>query len=271
MAHEITQTLMVRPGESAAIESRATDDRFGLAEKAQGSAELEGLITQLSELQNRLWAEAQSSTLLVLQGLDTSGKDGTIRKVFTGVNPQGCRVQSFKVPTATDLAHDYLWRVHAGCPRRGEIGIFNRSHYEDVVALPVVQAIGPDQLARRYRHINDFEQMLADEGTTIVKCYLHISSDEQRRRLQQRLDDPAKRWKLLPSDLETRAHWDANLEAYEAALTATSTATAPWYIVPADRKWVRDVVVAALLVEALTAMNPQVPPPDPRLDHITVF
>ena len=266
----MVDALRVAPGSAAELAARATDNRCGLLDKTDGTARLEALIAELSELQNRLWAEAERSVLLVLQGLDTSGKDGTIRKVFTGVNPQGCRVQSFKVPTSIDLAHDYLWRVHAACPRRGEIGIFNRSHYEDVVAVPVVEAIGPTRTAQRYGHINAFEQMLHDEGTTIVKCFLNISSDEQRQRLQQRLDDPAKRWKLLPSDLDTRAHWDANLDAYEAALAATSTPVAPWYVIPADRKWVRDVVVATLLVETLRAMDPQVPPPDPRLDHITV-
>jgi PPK2 family polyphosphate:nucleotide phosphotransferase len=260
----------ITPGEPANLVGRPADDRCGLLDKTDSAHRLETLIEELSELQNRLWAEAERSVLLVLQGLDTSGKDGTIRKVFTGVNPQGCRVQSFKVPTSIDLAHDYLWRVHAACPRRGEIGIFNRSHYEDVLALPVVQAVGPERIAQRYGHINAFEQMLADEGTTIVKCFLHISSEEQRRRLQSRLDDPAKRWKLLPSDLETRAHWDANLDAYEAALTATSTAVAPWHVIPADRKWVRDVVIATLLVETLRALDPQIPLPDPRLDHITV-
>lgn len=270
MAGAFAATLVV-PGSAADLSGRMADNRCGLADKADGAARLEGLIAELADLQNRLWAEASRSVLLVLQGLDSSGKDGTIRKVFTGLNPQGCRVQSFKVPTSIDLQHDYLWRVHEACPRRGEIGIFNRSHYEDVVALPVVQAIGPERVAQRFAHINAFECMLTDEGTTIVKCFLHLSPEEQRERLQHRLDDPLKRWKLLPSDLETRAHWDANMDAYEAALTATSTDAAPWHVIPADRKWVRDVVIATLLVETLRAMDPQVPPPDPRLDHLTVF
>lgn len=266
-----TNAMLVVPGTAADLDRRAADDRIGLTDKAEGGEALDALIAELADLQNRLWAEAQRSILLVLQGLDTSGKDGTIRKVFTGVNPQGCRVQSFKVPTSIDLAHDYLWRVHAACPRRGEIGIFNRSHYEDVIAAPVLLGLSEERVSQRYGHINAFEQMLTDEGTTIIKCFLHISPDEQRERLQARLDDPEKRWKLAPADFESRQRWNAFMDAYEAALTATSTTDAPWYVIPADRKWVRDVAVASVLVEALRSLDPRIPDADPGLDDLTVF
>ena len=207
---------------------------------------------------------------MVLQGMDASGKDGTIRRVFTGVNPQGCDVTAFKAPSHDELAHDYLWRVHARCPRRGEIGIWNRSHYEDIVTVHVRGLIDDERRDRRIRHVRHFEELLHDEGTTVLKLFLHISHDEQRRRLQRRLDDPEKRWKFDPSDLEARDQWDAYQEEYERAITGTSTPHAPWYVVPADHKWVRDVAVARLLVATLRDLRPEIPPPLPSLDGISV-
>ena len=175
--------------------------------------------------------------------MDASGKDGTIRRVFTGVNPQGCRVVSFREPTATELAHDFLWRVHAACPARGEIAIFNRSHYEDVVAVRV-RGLAPVHVwKRRYEHIRDFERLLADEGTAVVKVVLHISREEQRRRLLERLEDPEKRWKFQPGDLDDRRRWDDFSSAYEDAIRETSTEWAPWYVAPADHNWVRNLAV----------------------------
>ena len=208
--------------------------------------------------------------LLVLQALDAGGKDGTIRSVFTGVNPQGVRVVSFKQPSETELAHDYLWRVHHEVPERGAIGIFNRSHYEDVLVVRVHGIVPKHEWRRRYRHIREFERMLADEGTTIVKVFLHISRDEQRERLQSRLDTPDKNWKFRAGDLEDRARWDDFMAAYTDAIAETSTAWAPWYIVPANRKWVRNVAVSTLLVHTLKAMDPKYPPPEKGIESIKV-
>lgn len=221
-------------------------------------------------LQNRLWAEHRRALLLVLQGLDASGKDGTIRRVFTGLNPQGCRVVSFKAPTYTELDHDYLWRVHSVLPARGEIGIFNRSHYEDLVTAAVLGVIDGKQRERRFEHVRAFEQMLADEGTTMVKVFLNIGKDEQRQRLESRLSDPEKRWKFRRDDLETRKRFDEYVHHYDEAIEHTSTRWAPWYVVPADRKWASAIAVASLLVETLEEMHPEIPPPAEDLDGLDV-
>jgi PPK2 family polyphosphate:nucleotide phosphotransferase len=190
--------------------------------------------------------------------------------VLTGLNPQGCSVTSFKAPTTLELEHDYLWRVHNACPARGRLGVFNRSHYEDVVAARVLGIVDERHRRRRYRHLRDFEQMLGNEGTTVVKVFLNISRDEQRQRLQARLDDATKRWKFKPEDLEAREQRDAYQAAYEEAITETSTDVAPWWIVPGDRKWVRDVAVATLLLETFRRLDPQFPPADPSLDGVIV-
>jgi PPK2 family polyphosphate:nucleotide phosphotransferase len=202
--------------------------------------------------------------------MDGAGKDSTIRRVFAGLNPQGCRVVSFGRPHAGELAHDYLWRVHTATPARGEIGIFNRSHYEDVVVARVRGLVPESRWRPRYRHIREFERLLTDEATTIVKVFLNISKDEQRRRLQERLDDPAKHWKFDPGDVEDRGRWDDYRAAYEEAITETSTEAAPWYVVPGDRKWVRDVAVMQLLVDALYRIDPQPPPPPANLDGVII-
>lgn len=270
MIDGIRESLLVRPGQAADIRGRDPGDRLGLEGRGQTQPMVEALALALRGLQERLWAEARRSLLVVLQGLDTSGKDGTIRHVFQGVNPQGCRVASFKVPTATELAHDYLWRVHAVCPARGEIGIFNRSHYEDVLVVRVKELVPKAVWRRRYRHVRELERILAEEGTTIVKVFLHISSDEQRQRLQARIDDPEKRWKFRAADLEDRALWDAYTDAYEDALTKTSTDWAPWYVVPADRKWVRNAAVASILVATLRELDPRLPEPAEDLSGIVV-
>jgi PPK2 family polyphosphate:nucleotide phosphotransferase len=225
---------------------------------------------RLRDLQERLWAEASRAVLLVLQAMDAGGKDGTIRSVFTGVNPQGVRVSSFKVPSGRELMQDYLWRVHAECPERGEIGIFNRSHYEDVVVVRVHGTVPESVWRRRYRHIREFERILTDEGTTVVKIFLLVSRDEQRQRLQARLDTPRKNWKFRTGDLDDRARWDDFVAAYDEAITETSSDWAPWYVVPADRKWVRNVAVSTLLVQTLEALDPHYPPPAPGIESLTV-
>ena len=257
--------LVVQPGKDAKLAGRDPADKLGLTGKAQGRKQLGELLPKLDELQGRLAAEASRGVLLVLQAMDAGGKDGTIRSVFTGVNPQGVKVTSFKVPAGREAQHDYLWRVHEACPGKGELTIFNRSHYEDVLVVRVHGIVPEERWRKRYRHIREFERMLHDEGTTVVKVMLHISPDEQRARFQDRIDDPAKRWKFRAGDLDDRKRWAEFQAAYEEMLTETSTAWAPWYVVPADRNWVRDVAVAQLLVHHLTALDPQYPQADPAI------
>lgn len=262
--------LRVSPGAPAGIAQRDPADRLGFADKATAALRHGELLDRLQVLQNRLWAEQRRSVLLVLQGLDASGKDGAIRTVLSGVNPQGTKVTSFKAPAGREAAHDYLWRVHEACPMHGEIAIFNRSHYEDVLAVRV-RSLAPEPVWRpRFRHIRDFERLLTDEGTTVVKVFLHISAAEQRRRLQERIDDPEKRWKFRREDLDDRALWDRYEEAYEEAITETSTKWSPWFVVPSDRKWVRTVAVSELLVHALEKMDPQLPTAEPGIEQIVV-
>jgi PPK2 family polyphosphate:nucleotide phosphotransferase len=229
--------------------------------KAEGRERLLELNEELEALQELLYAEHKHKVLIILQAMDTGGKDGTIRHVFEGVNPQGVRVTSFKVPTPEELDHDYLWRVHKQTPGRGEIVIFNRSHYEDVLVVRVHNLAPKKVWSRRYDHINAFERLLAEEGTTILKFYLHIDLDEQKERFQARLDEPEKRWKFNPGDLEDRKLWPDYMEAYEDVLSKTSTDWAPWYIVPANRKWYRNLVVGSAVIEALKELDMRHPEP----------
>jgi PPK2 family polyphosphate:nucleotide phosphotransferase len=266
----VISTLRVAPGSRANLVDRSTDDTLGRADKEAGRAALADLQVRLRDLQTRLWAESSRSVLLVLQAMDCGGKDGTIRSVFTGVNPQGVRVVSFKVPSGREVIQDYLWRVHQQCPGHGEIGIFNRSHYEDVVAVRVHDLVPKDRWKRRYGHIRAFERLLVDEGTAVVKVFLHISADEQRRRLQARLTTPEKNWKFRLSDLADRERWKDFQTAYDDVLTETSTDWAPWYVVPADRKWVRNVAVSQLLVDTLERMDPRYPLPQPGIEQIVI-
>ncbi len=224
--------------------------------------ELETLRERLTAFQSVLYAEEKRSVLVVLQGRDASGKDGVIRKVFTAFNPQGCTVTSFKAPAGAELRHDYLWRVHAAVPARGTIGVFNRSHYEDLLVPRVHRTVDEDAWERRFQQINDFERMLVENGTTIVKFMLHVSRDEQKRRLQKRLDDPEKNWKFDAHDLEERALWDAYTEAYQAVLARCSTEWAPWYVVPSDKNSGRDLVVARVLADVARRMAPEYPAAD---------
>ena len=234
--------------------------------KKDGREELQALNKELEGLQELLYAEHRRKVLVVLQGMDASGKDGTTRHVFDGVNPQGVKVASFKVPTQEELDHDFLWRIHKRVPGKGEIVIFNRSHYEDVLAVRVLRLAPPSVWSKRFDHINDFEKMLADEGTTILKFFLHISPKEQKERLLARLEEPDKRWKFNPEDLKARGMWRKYSKAYEDVLSKTSTSWAPWYIVPANRKWYRNLVVAAVLVKALKDLKMKYPKPtfDPK-------
>jgi PPK2 family polyphosphate:nucleotide phosphotransferase len=265
----VRSQLRVDPGSDVDLAHRSTRARLGW-DKAAARTELFEVTQRLDLLQARLYAEGTRSVLLVLQALDAAGKDGTIRTIFSGMNPAGVSVTSFKVPGGPELRHDYLWRIHAACPRRGEVGVFNRSHYEDVLVTRVHGLVPDKVVKRRYRHINEFERMLCDEGTQIVKCYLHVSEDEQRQRLQERVDNPEKRWKFRAGDLDDRARWPAFRKAYEDALSRTSTTWAPWYVVPADRNWVRNLAVAKLLLETLEEADPQLPPPEDGIDGVRV-
>ena len=261
----------VIPGSQVNLSSQDPDSNEGFdGGKQEGKAALQDLNHRLADFQARLWAESEQRLLVVLQAMDTGGKDGTIRNVFKGVNPQGVEVRSFGRPTELELAHDFLWRVHPHVPGDGNITIFNRSHYEDVLAVRVRELVPEDRWRQRYQHINDFERLLTDEGTTIVKLFLHISPAEQRARLQARLDDPSKRWKFRHGDLEDRKLWGRFQAAYEEALTRTSTEIAPWYLVPANRKWYRNLVVSSILIDTLETMGPKFPEPEASLDGVIV-
>ena len=225
---------------------------------------------RLEALQEAMYAEGRQRLLVVLQAMDAGGKDGTIRSVFDGVNPQGVTVKCFKKPTEAELAHDFLWRVHPHAPGQGEIAIWNRSHYEDVLVVRVHNLVTKPVWHRRYHHIAAFEQLLVEEGTVVLKFFLHISKDEQQQRLQERIDNPAKRWKWNDGDLAERQHWDDYQSAYEDAIAATSTKTAPWYVVPADRNWYRNLIVSQVLVETLEAMKIGMPEVDPKIASIRV-
>jgi PPK2 family polyphosphate:nucleotide phosphotransferase len=241
----------VDSGEKSLFQGSAKDDYEPQFDALQG---------QLQQLQKRLYAENKHRILVVMQAMDTGGKDGCIKHVFSRIDPQGIRVCSFKKPTEHELAHDFLWRVHAQVPSTGQLVIFNRSHYEDIIAVRV-KKIFPDAVwQRRQRHVVEFERMLAEEGTTIVKIFLHISKDEQKRRLEARLENPAKHWKINPDDLVDRAQWEGFMTAYEDVISKTSTEQAPWYIIPADRKWYRNLCVARIMLDTLKKLNMQFPP-----------
>ncbi len=251
----------VAPGAKAhlgQVDTRTTAGAPG--DKAETEAATADLAAELAGLQERLYAEARQSLLVVLQAIDAGGKDGTIRSVFRGLNPASCRVASFKVPSEEERSHDFLWRVHAKTPAAGEVVVFNRSHYEDVLVVRVHELVPEAVWRPRYDLINGFEANLAAAGTRIVKLFLHISKDEQAERFQDRLDDPAKRWKFRKGDLEERARWDDYMAAFEEALSRTSTEAAPWYVVPADRNWYRNWAVSRILVETLQDMDPNYPP-----------
>ena len=256
---DLRAALAVRPGSRVRLASQDHGETHGWDKEAASPA-LEKQVARLADLQDRLWAEARRSVLVVLQGIDAAGKDGTINKVMEAFNPQGCAVTSFKVPSAEELAHDYLWRVHQKVPRKGEIGIFNRSHYEDVLVVRVHDLVPRKVWSARYDQINDFERLLADNGTTIVKFFLAIDRDEQRERFQARYDDPTKRWKFSMGDLEERKLWDQYQAAFDDALSKTSTTHAPWYVIPANRKWFRNLAVATILADTIAGLKPNYPP-----------
>ena len=257
-------------GKPVKLRDRDAGATPGCKEKAAAQAALAVEQERLVALQQMLYAQSKHAVLVVLQAMDTGGKDGTIRRVFGPLNPQGVQVASFKAPTAEELAHDFLWRIHAVTPRTGMIRVFNRSHYEDVLIARVHKLAPREILERRYRQINDFERHLTENGVTIIKCYLHISRDEQRERLQARIDTPDKHWKFNRQDLAERKRWNDYQRAYELALTRCNTRWAPWHVIPADHKWYRDLAVAAVVRSALEKLNLKFPKADPTLAGLRV-
>jgi PPK2 family polyphosphate:nucleotide phosphotransferase len=265
------QSYIVKPYQKVSLAD--WDPQSTLAwkgDKESAEQRIAVLNDELEALQEQLYAEGKHKLLVILQGMDTSGKDGVIRRAFDGVNPLGVRVASFKVPTAPELAHDYLWRIHQQTPGKGEMVIFNRSHYEDVLVVRVHNLVPKDVWEKRFDQINDFERLLAEEGTVIIKFFLHISKDEQKERLLDRLNDPTKHWKFSVGDLAERKLWDEYMEAYEDVLSKTSTRWAPWYIVPANRKWYRNLVVASVLVDTLKDLHMQYPIPKDDLSKVVI-
>jgi PPK2 family polyphosphate:nucleotide phosphotransferase len=250
----------VEPGagvDLAGIDTRSTEGTSG---KEETTASFDDLSERLAALQERLWAEHTRSLLVVLQAIDAGGKDGTVKHLFRGLNPAGARVVSFRAPTEDELDHDFLWRVHKHTPGRGDVVVFNRSHYEDVLVVRVHGYVPEAVWRPRYERINDFEANLAGAGTTVVKLFLHLSPEEQAERFRARIEDPAKRWKFRRADLDERARWDDYQAAFQEAIARTSTEAAPWYVVPADRKWYRNWAVSRILLETLEELDPRYPP-----------
>ena len=257
----IDSPFLVKPGQKVKLSKLSTDSKGHFKDKTEANHASEKHLKRLNELQEVLYAQAKHSLLVVFQAMDAGGKDGAVDHVFSGINPQGCSVTSFKAPSENELAHDYLWRIHAAAPKKGMIEIFNRSHYESVLVERVHDLVPKKVWSKRYDHINNFEKLLADEGTVILKFYLHISKKEQKQRLEDRLKDPAKNWKFDAKDLDERRHWDAYAEAYEDAVEKCSTEYAPWIVVPSDHKWFRNWVISDAIVQALEALDMKFPPP----------
>ncbi len=264
------ERLRVKPDSRVDLSAIDPDDKLGL-EKEDAGAILAENVAAMAELHELLWASNARSLLVVLQGMDTSGKDGVIKHCLSGLNPQGCRVVSFKVPSAEEADHDFLWRVHKAVPGKGEIGIFNRSHYEGVLVERVLDLTPAKVWKQRYNQINEFEELLSESGTRVVKFFLHISKDEQKARLEERLKDPSKNWKFDAHDLATRAKWDEYMEAFEEALSRTSREISPWYVIPANRKWARNVAASSIIRHELASMGLKWPRPRVDLGKIRIL
>jgi len=256
---EFSERFVVKPGRDVDLTEWDPDDTAGFDRKKQAKPVIKENLKRLSELQYLLYAENKRAVLVVLQAMDAAGKDGTIRHVMGPLNPQSCRVVSFKAPTEEELAHDFLWRIHRAAPRKGEIGIFNRSHYEDVLIVRVRKLVDESVWSRRYEQINEFESMLASHGVHILKFYLHISKDEQLSRFRARLEDSTKHWKVNPQDFKERRRWNDYMRAYRDVLHRCSTAHAPWFVIPSNKKWFRNLAVSQILVEAMAGWNMEFP------------
>ena len=261
---EYRQRFLVKPGASLKLAHIDPSSKGEHEDKTSAKQELEHYAQRLIELQYLLYAEGKQSLLICLQALDAGGKDGTIRHVLSYMNPQGCRVQAFKVPSAEEAAHDFLWRVHRATPARGEVVIFNRSHYEDVLVARVHGLVPKATWRKRYEAINAFEKQLAENGTHILKFFLHISKDEQLKRFRKRLDDPNRHWKISEADYQERQYWDAYQQAYQEALSRCSTPWAPWFVIPANHKWYRNLAISKIVVETMEALHMSTP--EPRVD-----
>lgn len=265
---EISSTFRVAPGKRVDLEKIDPGWQPEGLDREEAESRTAELVGRLRDLQHRMYAEDRHSLLIVLQGRDAAGKDGTIRKVFGPMNPQGCRVTSFKVPTAEELEHDFLWRCHKVTPRRGDVAIFNRSHYEDVLVVRVHDLVPKSVWLARYEHINAFERLLADNGTTILKFFLHIDREEQLERFGKRIENPKKNWKISDADYSERPLWDDYTAAYEEAFRRCSTGHAPWFVIPANRKWARNLAIAEITVEALEKLEMRFPKPQFDMDEI---
>jgi PPK2 family polyphosphate:nucleotide phosphotransferase len=268
MATDFTKRFMVKPGTEVKLAKYDSGETLGWKKGDKTEARLAKVVEKIGALQYRLYAEHKRALLIVLQGRDAAGKDGTIRHVMSGLNPQGCRVTSFKEPSPEEKAHDFLWRVHAAMPRIGDFGIFNRSHYEDVLVARVHNLVPKQVWSRRYRQINEFEATLAENNIRTLKFFLHISKDEQKKRFLDRLDDPSKQWKLSEADFNERKYWDDYTKAYEAALSRCSTSDAPWFIIPADKRWFRNLAISHIMLETLETMKMKFPPPSINTRHL---
>lgn len=262
--------IKVSPGQKIKLKDVDPNDTGQIKNKREAKTLLASNIERMAELQNVLYAQGKHALLIVLQAMDAGGKDGTIRSIMSGVNPQGVRVTSFKKPTEEELAHDFLWRIHKAAPPRGMIGIFNRSHYEDVLIVRVHKLVPKKVWQARYAHINNFERLLTGSGVTILKFYLHISKEEQKERFEARLEQPHKRWKFNPADLGERALWDDYMQAFEDAFNRCSSEAAPWYIVPANKKWYRNLVIAETIVNTLEGLKLKYPQPAEGLDNMVI-
>lgn len=269
-ANEIIKKLMVVEGKKINLQRLSPDYNFSIDEEKAEYVLKQNLKKRMSELQYRLYAERKNGLLIVFQGIDTSGKDSTIRHVISAFNPQSCAVKAFKEPTTEDLSHDFLWRIHKRAPSRGEIVVFNRSHYEDIIQPRVHKTIHKSIWSQRYEHINAFERCLSDNSIKIIKFFLHISKEEQRKRLEERMNDPSKQWKASESDITERKFWNSYTVAYQDIINRCSNLWAPWYIIPANKKWFRNLVVALVIVDTLERMKPKFPKPTINLSKMTI-
>jgi len=260
--------FQVEPGARIQLDKIDADFKPKGLDRDEAEERIRELTVELRDLQHLMYAEDQRSLLIVLQGRDAAGKDGTIRHVFGPMNPQGTRVTSFKVPSKEELAHDFLWRCHQAAPKRGTVGIFNRSHYEDVLVVRVHDLVPKKIWSKRFEHINAFERLLTDKGTVVLKFYLHIDRDEQLERFKKRMDNPKKNWKISGADYSERLYWDAYTEAFEDALSECSTDIAPWFVVPANRKWARNLVIADIVADAMKSLDMRFPKPEVNMEEI---
>jgi PPK2 family polyphosphate:nucleotide phosphotransferase len=265
---DFARRYRVRPGSCVELSGANADDMAGYSKDHKTERQLKQVLSRLDEIQRLLYAEKKHALLIVLQGLDTSGKDGTIRHVMSGVSPEGCQVSAFKAPTEEERAHDFLWRVHKAAPRLGDIGIFNRSHYEDVLVVRVHNLVPKDVWSRRYDEINQFEKFLTENGTVILKFYLHISKKEQKKRLESRIHDASKNWKLSADDFKERTYWNQYQAAYEDALAKCSTERCPWFIIPANHKWFRNLAVSQIVLKTLESLNMKYPLPAGNIEKL---